>query len=143
MGLPQGKSLGEQELELLRWIAEQGPVTAGEVAEGFGVPQELARSTVVTMMERLRTKGYLTRIRQDGVYRYASPVGRDALLGGLVQRFVEKTLAGSLSPLMAYFAGAQRLSPEELAQLEGLIRKLEDPELEDRKASETPEEETR
>jgi predicted transcriptional regulator len=125
MGPPQSQSLGEQELELLRWIAQRGSVTAAEVAEGFGAPRKLARSTVVTMMERLRKKGYLNRIQRDGVYRYASPVGQEALLGGLVQRFVEKTLAGSLSPLIAYFARAQRLSPEELTQLEGLIHKLQ------------------
>ncbi|MCW3099678.1 MAG: transcriptional regulator [Chthonomonadaceae bacterium] len=119
------KSLGELELELLRWIAQQGPATVGETFEGYGTPRGLARSTVVTVMERLRLKGYLTRKKQDGVFRYASPVGQEALMGGLVQRFIEKTLAGSLSPLLAYFAKGQKLSAEEMSQLEGLISKLE------------------
>ena len=123
---PAEKSLGEQELELLRWIAQRGPVTVGEVAEGFGAPLHLSRSTVVTVMERLRKKGYLTRKQHEGVYCYASPVAHEDLLRGLVQRFVEKALAGSLSPLIAYFAQAQKLSPEEMAQLEGLINKLEE-----------------
>ena len=119
------RSLGDLELELLRWIAQQGTITVGEAQEGYGAPHGLARSTIVTMMERLRTKGYLTRRKQDGVFRYASPVGQEALLGGLVQRFVEKTLAGSLSPLLAYFAKGRKLSAEEMTQLEGLILKLE------------------
>jgi predicted transcriptional regulator len=122
---PGEKSLGEQELELLRWIAQYGPSTVGEATDGFGAPRGLARSTVVTVMERLRQKGYLTRRKQDGVYRYASPVGQEALMGGLVQRFIERTLAGSLSPLLAYFAKGQKLSPAEMTQLESLISKLE------------------
>ena len=119
------RSLGEQELELLRWIVEHGPSAVAEVAEGFGAPLKLSRSTVNTMMERLRLKGYLTRSRCDGVYRYSSPVAPEALLGGLVQRFVEKTLAGSLSPLIAYFAKSHELSPEERAQLESLLSRLQ------------------
>ena len=81
------KSLGDLELELLRWIAQQGPTTVGEAQEGYGVPHSLARSTTVTMMERLRSKGYLTRRKQDGVFRYASPVGQEALLTTLCSGF--------------------------------------------------------
>ena len=44
------KTLGELELELLRWIAQRGPTTVGEALEGYGVPHGLARSTVVTVM---------------------------------------------------------------------------------------------
>ncbi len=125
MEAPGAKSLGEQELELLRWIAQHGPVAVAEVVERAGDSLNLSRSTVHTMMERLRKKGYLTRDRREGAYRYASPVASEDLLGGLVQRFVEKTLAGSISPLIAYFAKVQHLSPEERAQLESLLSKLQ------------------
>ncbi len=53
------KPVGDQELVVLRWVAEHGPVTVGEVAEKFGEPQGLARSTILTVMERLRGKGHL------------------------------------------------------------------------------------
>jgi predicted transcriptional regulator len=53
-----------------------------------------------------------------------------------VQRFVEKTLAGSLSPLIAYFAKARNLTPDERAQLENLIAGFEE---EKAPASEEPE----
>jgi len=122
------KSLGEQELELLRWVAQHGPSTAGEVAERYGIPEGLSRSTIMTVIERLRLKGYLIRKKRDGVYCYASAVPHEALMKGLVQRFIEKTLAGSLTPLIAYFASAPRLTAEEMAQLESLIKKLDNTE---------------
>jgi predicted transcriptional regulator len=77
-------------------------------------------------MDRLRQKGYLTRKKQDGIFQYTSAVAQETLLTGLVQRFVEKTLAGSLTPLIAYFARAKELSPDERAQLESLIARFED-----------------
>ena len=43
---------------------------------------------------------------------------------GLVRQFVEKTLAGSVSPLVAYLTRNRQLSDEELAELERLVEEL-------------------
>ena len=118
------KTVGDQELALLRYIAESGRTSVGEVAEGFGEPRGLARSTVLTMMERLRQKGRLEREQVDGVYRYFSPVSGDDLLRGAVQSFVEKTLAGSVSPFVAYLTETGEVSDGELAELEDMVARL-------------------
>lgn len=118
------KSVGDQELALLRYVAEQGPASVGQVAEGFGAPRGLARSTVLTMMERLRAKGHLDREQADGVYRYFSKLRAEDLLRGAVQTFVEKTLAGSVSPFVAYLTETAEVSERELAELEQLVARL-------------------
>jgi predicted transcriptional regulator len=118
------KTVGDQELALLREIAETGPSTVGEVAERFGEPRGLARSTVLTMMERLRQKGHLEREQVEGVYRYVSPVSEGDLMRGAVRTFVEKTLAGSVSPFVAYLTETGEVSDDELARLEDLVARL-------------------
>ncbi|HLK56924.1 MAG TPA: BlaI/MecI/CopY family transcriptional regulator [Chthonomonadaceae bacterium] len=127
-------SLGDQELALLRYITEQAPVTVGEVAAGFGEPSGLARSTVETVMERLRKKGYLIRGRQEGVFRYTTTVAPQELMTGLVRQFVEQTLAGSLTPFVNYFSQQNRLSAAELRELERMVEKLQSPDKEARHA---------
>lgn len=117
-------TLGDQEIAFLRYIAEHSPASAGEVTVGFGEPHGLARSTVETVMERLRKKGYLTRKKAGGVYKYKLTVAPQDLMGGLVEQFVEKTLAGSLVPFVTYFSRQNRLTDEELAELERLVSKL-------------------
>jgi predicted transcriptional regulator len=77
------------------------------------------------MMERLRKKGRLKRKRVEGVFRYESSVSADDLLTGAVRSFVEKTLGGSVSPVVAYLADTEEVSEEELAQLEALVAKLQ------------------
>jgi predicted transcriptional regulator len=84
----------------------------------------LARTTVLTVLERLRKKGYLTRVRQEGVFHYSPQVPPGEVLQGLVRQFIEKTLAGSVSPLVAYLARVKRLSDEELADLQRLVEEL-------------------
>ena len=117
-------SIGEQELALLRHIADRGSVTVGEAAEAFGAPRGLARSTVLTMMERLRAKGHLGRRMIEGVYRYRTRASSADLLKSAVQRFVERNLDGSVSPFLAYLSEAGRLTDEELQELEQIITKL-------------------
>ncbi len=118
------KSIGDQELTLLRYVAEQGEATVGEAAEGFGAPRGLARSTVLTMMERLRGKGYLERRQAEGVFRYSARETDGELLHGVVRDFVERTLGGSVSPFVAYLTETEEVSDVELAELERLVAKL-------------------
>lgn len=122
--MPQ-KTIGDQELTLLRFVAEQGGATVGEAAEAFGEPRGLARSTVLTMMERLRKKGHLTRRLAQGVYRYTSRATASAVMRDVVRDFVRQTLDGSVSPFVAYLAEDADLSAAELAELEQLVERLQ------------------
>lgn len=119
------KPVGEQELALLRWVAEHGPATVGEVSERFGEPEGLARSTVLTVMERLRAKGHLSRRKVEGVFRYASAKPKGELLRDVVGSFVERSLAGSLSPVAAFLAEADEVSEDELRELEDAVARLQ------------------
>ena len=118
-------SIGEQEMALLRHIADRGSVTVGEAAEEFGTRRELARSTVLTMMERLRQKGHLSRRMVDGVYRYKALASSADLLKAAVQRFVERNLDGSVSPFLAYLSEAGELSDKERRDLEKIVARLD------------------
>jgi predicted transcriptional regulator len=117
--------LGELELEVLRFVADHAPISVGEAAQQFGAPRGLARTTILTVMERLRKKGYLSRSKQGRPARYAPRLSQPEVERGLVREFVEKTLAGSLTPFMAYLADSKDLSTEELARLRRLVEELE------------------
>ncbi|GLR00072.1 BlaI/MecI/CopY family transcriptional regulator [Dyella mobilis] len=118
-------SIGDQELALLHYVAEHESASVGEVAAGFGEPRGLARSTVLTMMERLRTKAYLKRRHVQGVYRYVTVAGPGEVMTNAVGQFVEKTLSGSLSPFVAWMSERAEVSDSELAELEALVVQLQ------------------
>jgi predicted transcriptional regulator len=106
---------------VLRYVTDHAPISVREVAAQWGEPRGLARTTVLTMMERLRNKGHLTRTKRDGAFQYAPAVGKQELMQTLVQDFVQKTLGGSVAPFVAYLADAKDLSPVEIAELRRLV----------------------
>jgi len=117
-------SIGEQELALLRHIADRGAVSVAEAVEQFGIGRGLARSTVLTMMERLRKKGHLGRRLVDGLYRYRARTSSANLLKGAVRHFVEGKLNGSVAPFLAYLSEARDVSDEQLRELEAIVARL-------------------
>ena len=117
-------TVGEQELALLRHIADRGAVSVAEAVDAFGSERGLARSTVLTMMERLRKKGHLGRRLLDGIYRYRARSSSADLLKGAVRHFVESKLDGSVSPFLAYLSESRDVSDEELRELEGIVARL-------------------
>jgi predicted transcriptional regulator len=117
-------TVGERELALLRHIADRGAMSVAEAVEQFGSERGLARSTVLTMMERLRKKGHLGRRLLDGIYRYRARSSSADLLKGAVRHFVESKLNGSVSPFLAYLSDSKDVSDEELRELEGIVARL-------------------
>ena len=117
-------SIGDQELALLQHIDESGAASVGEVAASFGEPRGLARSTVLTMMERLRSKGYLKRKQLRGMFRYSIATGPGEAMRSAVGSFVEKTLSGSVSPFVAWMSERAEVSDDEQAELEALVSQL-------------------
>ena len=117
--------LGDQELEVLCFIADHGPMTVRDVARQYGEEHGLARTTILTVMERIRKKGYLSREREDSAFRYEACTGKAEVLRLQVERFVESKLSGSLSPFVAYLVDNPQLTEAEGDALRGLVDAME------------------
>jgi predicted transcriptional regulator len=122
--MPRPHPTGSQELALLRYVAEHGPIGVGRVAEAFAAEQGLARSTVLTMMERLRKKGHLSRRKSGGVFVYRSVLDGSGVMSRAVGQFIERALRGSVSPIAAYLTERGEVSEDELRELQRAVRAL-------------------
>lgn len=118
-------SLGEQEMDILKYVDARSPISVRDVAQHFETERNLARTTVLTVMERLRKKGFLSRARIEGVFKYSSRIETKTVLTNKISDFVEKTLGGSMSPLFNYFISSSKLTNQEINQLKEMAAKLE------------------
>lgn len=117
--------LGSTEIEILRYIGDHHPISVGDVAEHVAQTTGQARTTVLTIMERLRQKGHLTRRKVGGVYRYSPKIAKQDLLRNLVRNFVDTTLGGSVTPFVAFLSESGALSEGDLDTLKRLVCDLE------------------
>jgi predicted transcriptional regulator len=118
-------SLGRAEFQILQFLLDHQPCTVRSAADHFSRENGLARTTVLTVVERLRQKGFLTRKRVGGIFQYSAKVPQAEVLHSLVGEFVEETLGGSMSPFVAYLARKLHVSDAELEELKRIVRELE------------------
>ena len=119
------ESIGREEMQVLRYVAERHPVSVREVADHVAATSGKARTTVLTVMERLREKGYLARRKKGGVYLYSPKRSQAEVLRNLVADFVREALGGSVSPFVAYLAEEADLDDEQVRELSRLVADLE------------------
>ncbi|HEY2838842.1 MAG TPA: BlaI/MecI/CopY family transcriptional regulator [Pirellulales bacterium] len=117
--------LGHLELEVLQYVAAHHPITVREVADHFAETSGRARTTLLTTMERLRTKGYLARRKINGLHRYKPTASRSEFLRRLVADFVDESLGGSISPFFAYLSQSALLTTDEARKIEQLLKRIE------------------
>jgi predicted transcriptional regulator len=124
MAASNRQRLGALELEVLKTIWESPACTVAEVAERLS-RRQYARTTVLTVVQRLHAKGLLRRRKEAGIYRYSATQQREQVLSRLIARFVENFLDGSPAPFVAYLTEARNITPEQRAVLEEIVRDLE------------------
>ncbi len=117
--------LGRLQRPVLEYIAEKGSVPAREVTAHFEKTIGRARTTVLTVMERLHKKGYLKRQKSGGMLRYSTTVSRADLMRQIVGDFVEDVLGGRVSPFVAYLTKSRKLKSDEVRKLEQLLKRIE------------------
>ncbi len=118
--------IGQAESDILRFIVDQQSATVGDVADHIAKTKGQSRNTAMTVMERLRAKGFLRRTKAEGVYRYAPVASKARVMEGLVSDFVEGVLGGSVSPLVAYLTNRVDVDEKQLRELKALVERLGD-----------------
>jgi predicted transcriptional regulator len=122
---PSSATLTPQELELMKIVWHKGQATVRDVYETLLEHRKIAYTTVMTMMRVLEKKGYVKaqRVNRAYVYRPARP--QRQVVRSMVREFVDRVFNGSAQPLLVHLVEDRRLSPEELEELERLIREAE------------------
>jgi predicted transcriptional regulator len=81
------RGFGELEAAIMDavWGAPE-PVLAREVRERLNAERPIAYTTVQTVMEILRGKGWLTRVKDGRAYRYRAAASREDYAAGLIDQ---------------------------------------------------------
>ena len=120
-------SISESEwllLELLWAKAPQGSQElVGELAESKG----WARSTTITLLQRLIKKGAVRAVPKGSRFIYEPAVERATCVTAEATSFLDRLFGGSLHPFVAHFAKQQRLTKQDVTELRALLDTIDAP----------------
>jgi len=109
----------ERELDIMTVLWDRGTGTVGEVREA--IADDLAYTTVLTILRTLEEKGYVGHEEEGRAYRYRPLVERNEARESAVDRMKEKLFAGSTEMLLTHLVSDRDLGEEEIERLKRLL----------------------
>ncbi len=115
--------LGKLEAEVIQLLWGQPGQTVNEVEEALRQRREIARTTVLTTLDRMHRKGYLTRERHGKAFVYTPRYTREQFEREMTQEVLGALLGGIGEPVLSTFVELVGEDDGNLDRLEALIKK--------------------
>ena len=112
-------SFTDRELDVMHVLWERGSATVAEVRAELA--DELAYTTVLTVLRTLEEKGHVSHEEEGKAHRYRPLVARQAAGQSAVHRLVAKLFRGSPEMLLTHLVSDRTLSDDELRRMRRLL----------------------
>ena len=112
-------SFTDRELDVMSVLWDVGPATVAEVRER--IADDLAYTTVLTILRTLEQKGYVSHTEDGRAHRYKPLVKREVAGRTALRRLVDKVFDGSPELLLTQLVSDKNLTDEELRRLRKLL----------------------
>ena len=109
------QTLTPLELEIMQALWEMGPSTVSEVQPKL--KEQLAYTTVQTMLNVLLRKKKVKREQEGRAFRYRPVVSRERAMGSALNDMVKRMFGGSSEALLMAMVDTQQISAEELTRV--------------------------
>lgn len=113
-------SLADREAQLMEVLWDHGPSTVSEVQAHL--QDELAYTTVLTMLRKLEAKGYVGHAEEGRAHRYHALIERTAAQQGALEALVSRLFKGSSDALLMHLVAREKLDAEQVRRIEAQLR---------------------
>ena len=112
-------TLTDREADVMQLLWEHGPSVVTEVRARLS--DELAYTTVLTILRTLEAKGYVRHKEEGRVHRYFAAVQQQAARKSALRHLTGKFFKGSSELLFAHLVSDRKLSPEQIQRMRSLL----------------------
>jgi BlaI family penicillinase repressor len=109
----------DRELDIMDVLWEQGAATVAEVRDALH--DDLAYTTVLTILRTLEEKGYITHDEEGRAHRYRPLVAKAKAEKSAVSKLVKKLFKGSPELLLTQLVADRKLTADDLKRMRALI----------------------
>ena len=114
-------TLTDREADVMQILWERGPSVVAEVRAALS--DELAYTTVLTILRTLETKGYVSHTEEGRGHRYLVMVKQQAARKSALRHLTSKLFKGSTELLFAQLVSEKNLSPDQIRRMRELLDK--------------------
>jgi BlaI family transcriptional regulator, penicillinase repressor len=118
--------VSDAEAQVMEVLWQQAPQAADDIARALAGTQGWQLSTVKTLLARLVQKGAVSAVPDKRRFLYSPLLQRQDWLGAQSVGLLDRLFGGQLAPLVAQFSAQRKLSMEDRAALEKLLREQGD-----------------
>ena len=117
----------DRELEALKVLWERGEATVRDLADAMnagakqGGDDELAYTTVLSLLQVMEQKGLVGHRREGKAYVYVPRAERQSTIRRMASSFLEKVFDGAVDEYLVHALESKRLSSDELDQLDAML----------------------
>ena len=111
----------ELELEILKVLWRDGPLSVRQVRDALAPTRDLAYTSVMTVLGILAGKGYVTRTMRDGRHVYRPKVAERAVSRRMLGDLVDRVFDGSAAAVLVNLIETSDLDPEEIRRIREII----------------------
>jgi predicted transcriptional regulator len=112
-------ALTNREADIIQVLWDHGPSLVAEVRERLS--DELAYTTVLTILRTLESKGYVGHEEEGRGHRYFPLVERQAAQRSALRHLKRKLFQGSAELLFTHLVSDQKLGPEQIKRMRKLL----------------------
>lgn len=113
--------LTEREADVMAVLWQRGPSTVAEVRDRLS--DDLAYTTVLTILRTLEDKGYVAHEQEGRAHRYAALVEREVARRSALHAVTRRFFDGSKAMLLAHLVDDDKLSEDEIERIRSLLRR--------------------
>jgi len=115
--------LGDLQLRIMQvlWESPAREATVAAVHQALAAHQDLAYTTVATMLRKMEARGLVTHRAEGRSFVYAPNVAAEDVSRSMADHWVDRLFAGSLLEAVNHLLTTREVSADELRQLEKLI----------------------
>ena len=116
----------ESELEILQILWQNGTATVRDVHEELAKTKDVGYTTTLKLMQIMHDKGLVKRDETMRTHIYQAAVNKERTQKHLLDKMIDSLFGGSSTQLVlqALGSGEQKVSAEELAQIQSLLDNL-------------------
>ncbi len=113
--------LGELQLKILKVLWNKKEASVSEVHEDPEIPENLAYTTVATMLRKMEARHLVSHQTRGRKFIYKAEVHEEAVSKSLAHDVLDKMFDGSLTSMVQHLLTTRDVDSNELKRLEKLI----------------------